>query len=267
MSTDRTLVQIRERNFLDVLDLALVVVRRKPWALGAAGLCGVAPFAALNGWLAATWPDEFFGFWPLALAMEAPWATAPLTVVLGGLMFGEPPSAGRVVRTLVRGIPAMVVYQVLFRGLLLLTCVFGVLVPARLAFVNEVILLERSPTTKVLRRCSNLCGDRSSELLFQWLAEVLFWALFVFCFRLAAGKIVEALVGDMSWDLPDLSESAYWRDQFLEWRVQAATWRAEAFFGVVRFLSYIDQRIRLEGWEVELRLKMAGAALEDPDRW
>ena len=48
---------------------------------------------------------------------------------------------------------------------------------------------------------------------------------------------------------------------------QVGTWIAIAFFGVVRFLTYIDQRIRLEGWEVELRLRAAGAALEDPERW
>ena len=48
---DRTLVQIRERSFLDVLDLALVVVRQRPVTLGLAALAGIAPFAALNAWL------------------------------------------------------------------------------------------------------------------------------------------------------------------------------------------------------------------------
>ena len=36
---------------------------------------------------------------------------------------------------------------------------------------------------------------------------------------------------------------------------QAGVWIAIAFFAVVRFLSYIDRRIRLEGWEIELRLR------------
>jgi hypothetical protein len=41
-----------------------------------------------------------------------------------------------------------------------------------------------------------------------------------------------------------------------------------AFFAVVRFLTYIDRRIRLEGWEVELRLRALGAAMmEDAERW
>ncbi len=50
-STDRTLVQIRERSYLEVLDLALVVVRHRPLTLGLAALAGIAPFAAWNVWL------------------------------------------------------------------------------------------------------------------------------------------------------------------------------------------------------------------------
>ena len=41
---------------------------------------------------------------------------------------------------------------------------------------------------------------------------------------------------------------------------QAGVWLAIAYFGVVRFLSYIDRRIRLEGWEIELRFKAVGRA-------
>ncbi len=91
---ERTLVQVRERSFLDLLDLSLVVVRRKPWPIGLAALAGCAPFAALNAWLAR---DGDFPaiFYVLLLALEIPWATAPLTVMLGGLMFGDRPSAGQ----------------------------------------------------------------------------------------------------------------------------------------------------------------------------
>jgi hypothetical protein len=48
MANDRTLVQIRERSYLDLLDLALLVVRHRPRTLGLAAAAGIAPFAALN---------------------------------------------------------------------------------------------------------------------------------------------------------------------------------------------------------------------------
>ncbi len=95
LAIERTLVQIRERSLVDLLDLALVVVRRRPGTLGLAALAGIAPFAALNAWLFAAIPD-LAPVVPLTLWMlEAPFATAPLTVVLGGLMFGQRPTAGQ----------------------------------------------------------------------------------------------------------------------------------------------------------------------------
>ena len=42
---------IRERSFLDLLDLALLVVRDRPVILGLTALAGIAPLAALNIWL------------------------------------------------------------------------------------------------------------------------------------------------------------------------------------------------------------------------
>jgi hypothetical protein len=43
---------------------------------------------------------------------------------------------------------------------------------------------------------------------------------------------------------------------------QAGVWIAVAFFGVYRFMAYIDRRIRLEGWELDLRLKAVARGLE-----
>ena len=37
--------------------------------------------------------------------------------------------------------------------------------------------------------------------------------------------------------------------------VPAAMWTVAAFFAVVRYLSYLDLRIRREGWEVELQVR------------
>ena len=56
MANDRTLVQIRERSYLDLLDLALLVVRQRPRTLGLAAAAGIAPFAALNYWILSN-PD------------------------------------------------------------------------------------------------------------------------------------------------------------------------------------------------------------------
>jgi hypothetical protein len=267
MATDRTLVQIRERSMLDLLDLALLVVRRKPGALALAAALGIAPWAALDAWLLRL-PDFPAGVVPLLLYWEVPWATAPLTVVLGSLMFGRRVRVRDVLAALGRGLPALIVYQGIVRSSVFMTCVLVPFLPARLCFLNEVILLERYRFWGTLGRSWTLTRDRGTELFGQWVFQVVMGVLFVVCFWIAAGKVHELLFADeLSWALPDLFEPSFWDEQARSWRVQVATWLAVAFFGVARFLTYVDQRIRLEGWEVSLRMMQAGATLEDPERW
>ncbi|CAN5908033.1 hypothetical protein BH23PLA1_BH23PLA1_32900 [soil metagenome] len=261
MSLDRTLVQIRERSFLDVLDLALVVLRRRPLALGLTAFLGIAPWALLNGLLTSGTGDARPALMLLLILLEAPLATAPLTIVLGGLMFGARPSARQVVRTLARQAPLLLLYQGVIRGGLLLTVVFAWVVPAKLAFLNEVILLERGRMSKVLSRTSDLTTDRGGELFAQWIVQFLFGGMFVLAFWLALDNALDIFHNRLAWEEPT------WENLLGPWPI-LGLWMVVAFFGVVRFLTYIDQRIRLEGWEVELRLRAVGAAMrEESEPW
>jgi len=259
LAHDQTLVQIRERSFLDVLDLALVVVRRRPLAIGIAALAGAAPFAAFNAWLTN---ERAFpaGLYILSLALEIPWATAPLTIVLGGLMFGERPSARRTLTTLVRSFPSMLLFQFFLRGILLVTMILSPLIPMRMAFLNEVILLERGRWRTALRRGSILCQARGGDLFGQWLVQLFFGALFVLAFWAGSGALAKALFSsELTWE-------PTWTD-VVGPRFHFAVWVAIEFFAIARFFNYIDQRIRLEGWEVELRVRAVGRAMEDARRW
>ncbi len=260
MADDQTLIQIRERSFLDVLDLALVVIRRRPLTLGLAAVAGVAPCIALNARLTSV--PEFNSLWYVyLLAIEAPWATAPLTVVLGALMFGQRPTPWGVFKTLVKGLPALFLYQFLLRIVLIVFPVLYPIVPTRLAFLNEVILLERGRTLGVIRRTSTLCGTRGGDLFGQWIAQILFGLLFVTCFWFGTGSMISALMtSEVTWDRPELA--AIYGQRF-----QVGVWLSITFFGVARFLTYIDHRIRLEGWEVRLRLRAVGRQLEEAARW
>jgi hypothetical protein len=259
LAHDQTLVQVRERTFLDVLDLAMEVVRRRPLTLGLAALVGAAPFAALNAMLMAM-PQFPAGALIYLLVMEAPWATAPLTIVLGGLMFGERPSAWRVFRTLARSFFPMLIFQLVVRGVFVVTTILILLVPTQMSFLNEVILLERGRWYSGFRRCSKLTEGRRGEFLGQWLAQVAFGAAFVLAFWAGTGALWSMLfTSDPTWQ-PVLSE-------LVGVRFHLALWLAIEFFAVARFFSYIDQRIRLEGWEVRLRVSAAGRVLEDEARW
>lgn len=260
LANDRTLIQIRERSFLDLLDLALVVTRSRPRVVILAGLAGVLPFVLLNNALVYAY-DVSLPYYFLLLVMETPWATAPLTVVLGGLMFGERPTARKVAVTLFRAFPALLAYQGLLRCLLLGTVVLSPVLPARLGFMNEVVLLEHGKFWGVVKRSSVLCGLRGADLFGQWVAQLIFGGLFVFCFWFGTGAMFRSLTtSELTWD--EFDDAV-----LLDVRFQAAFWVTVVFFGVARFLTYIDQRIRLEGWELKLRLQAVGRSIEESGRW
>ena len=252
---ERTLVQIRERSLVDLLDLSLVVVRRRPIALGLAALLGIAPFAALNAWLFASIPELDPGIPLLLWMVEAPFATAPLTVVLGGLMFGRRPTIGQVMGSVLKGAFPLIVIHGFLRSVLFFW------IPTRLAFANEVILLERGKWWKIVARGGDLSSGRGGELFLLGLAQLILTYLFAVLFTMGTARIGQAIMAEgLTWEAPASST-------FAHWRFQLALWIVVAFFAVARFLAYIDQRIRLEGWEVELRLRGVGKAMEEARRW
>ncbi len=248
-----TLVVIRERTFLELLDLSLATVRRRPVALGLAAAAGIAPFAALNAWLAgfSDWTD---GWYLLLWLFESPWATAPLTVVLGGMMFGERLSARQVTWRVVRSTPGLFVYQTLLRGLSMIVGITYLFFSARQAFLNEVLLLEGGSFGRAMKRSTALCAQRGGEFLGQWLARIGFGLAFVVCFWLGTRTLLGALTTNtLTWRPVD-------ETPFADPLIHFAVWLAIAFMAITRFFGYIDQRIRLEGWEVELRLRAVGRA-------
>ncbi len=256
MANDRTLVLIRERSYLDLLDLALLVVRRRPHTLGLAAAAGIAPFAALNYWVLSN-PEASQAIWPALLFLEAPWATLPLTLVLGGLMFDRPPRAGSILWRLSRSLPSLILVHLLLRGLLTMTVLFIPMLPGQFWFSNEVILLEKASGLGALRRCWQLSEGRTGEYFMQWVGQLLFGLAFALCFWIGTGAGLSALIrSELTWYRPFLTDSS-------GLRFQLGVWIAIAFFAVARFLIYIDQRIRSEGWELKLRLDAVGRDLEE----
>jgi hypothetical protein len=259
MIYDRTMIVIRERSFMDLLDLALLVVREYPATLGLAAAAGILPFAVLNFWLLSL-PDFPRLLWVVLVAMETPWATAPLTLALGDLMFGVRPRPRRILSALFSSLPALVLTQILLRGCLLALMVAYPLVPTQYGFLDEVVLLERAPKFRgwrSIKRCRDLSRGQEGDFFMRWLGQIAIGLTFAFCFWMGAETVVGALFdNELTWYQPGLGDLS-------GMLFQAGVWLAIAYFGVVRFLTYIDRRIRLEGWEIELRLKAVGRALEE----
>jgi hypothetical protein len=119
-------------------------------------------------------------------------------------------------------------------------------------YVNEVLVLEQAPFwvkrdqsfIAFGRRSSGLHGGNSGDLIGKG-----------FVSTLIAGALALSLYGAFNFvlDVTALSlNSLRWQDT-IAW--VTVLWITAGYLAVVRFLSYLDLRIRQEGWDVELLIR------------
>jgi hypothetical protein len=275
MQFDQTRIAIRERDLPDLLDLALHVIRAHPLALLAAAVAGAAPFALLNAWLLRdlTFVEQQDSVWytfrmVILVLFELPLAAVPVTLLLGQAMFMERFDAARLVRQAIDSLPQLLVYQVVVRGILMPQAIFWEAFPRDLApvmavyfvvwwvpytywpYLNEVILLERNPLRS--SGVSRSTWKRSGTLHRGYYADS--FARLIGCAIIAAGLTVAFWAA--LWYLRGLLADRYEFDRAMYTiYLPLALWTVAMYFNIVRFLSYLDLRIRREGWEVELTLR------------
>jgi hypothetical protein len=286
MQLDRTRVAIRERGILDLCDLALHVTKNFSPQLLAALAVGIVPMAVINflllrGLIEEGYPSTFLRYvWNMSMLVfiEAPLATTAATVFLGDAMFLEPPPLRAVLKTVWRFKWRMFVCQMLLRGvlpawilagtlsrddlmpgdfLLPLMTLYLLLVRAVRPYINEIILLERNPlrardprAITVGRRASKLHGPASGELLGRFLACIPLSMILTCSLVMALWYGQGIFFFDWKWD-----------ERMIFVGLPLAMWMAAAFMAVVRYLSYLDLRIRREGWAVELMLRAEASRL------
>ncbi len=266
MQLDKTSIAIRERSLLEIMDLALHVIRAyfPGWLICLA--TGCAPWLALNVWLLSGWDlnDRFVpssalyvaAQWTLVM-LEAPLASAPLTLMLGQRMFRDHVDVGRMARDLAASLPQLAVFGFAVRALctpLLVTLAW----PLGLwPYMNEVILLERNPARSrrtrrwtTLQRCRVLHRGASGDLFARWMATT----------GLAAALTVSLCVSIWT-TLSVFTGRQHSAGVGLSLYLPVALWLVVGYAAVARFLLYLDLRIRREGWEVELSLRAEAARL------
>jgi len=267
---DKTQIVVRERSFLDILDLALRVIRWCAGPLAIALAAGILPMFLLNVYLLSRFeePNLRFGFpvgYMLLLMVfvvwEIPLATAPATLYLGQAVFQQRPSASRIAGDFLQSLPQLFVYQVLLRMLLVWLLVGWLWLFSRYTYLSEVILLERNPLRQrssakpsTGRRCRTLHSGVGGALLVRGMGSAALGGLLLLSFWGSIWMLRGLLLGQ--WELENTMFTHYFH---------AALWLAVAFFGVVRFLSYLDIRIRREGWEVELVMRAESERLAGPE--
>lgn len=292
MQLDRTRIAIRQRSVLDSLDLSLRVIAAYARPLAVCLLLGVIPLWLVNhfaiAWMVADrddpsdFPTRFIYHLVLLTYIQAPLATLFATLYLGQAVFLERPSIRTVVVNVLKMSGRVLVVQILARGVgvvffLVLTirrgsnfdnfgegvalvglALYTTIFRAAWPFINEIVLLERNPITSnsrkvmtVHRRSRMLHGAGANEVLNRWIVGlivgVLLGAAFCGSFLFVSGVFFH------DWRLSPF---------LLQYCAPLSLWAVAGFMAVFRFLSYLDLRIRQEGWEVELRLRAEAARLK-----
>jgi hypothetical protein len=191
-------------------------------------------------------PANYWLLLLLLIFVEVPLATAPATLYLGQAVFAERPEMRRVFRDFLQSLPQLLIYQGLLR-----VFVF------RWLYLNEVILLERNPMRRRKRtakssysRARQFHRGEGIDLFGRWFSTAAVGGLLFLAIWLSIFLVRAFLLSQWEWDL---AMQTYY--------LQLALWIVIGYFAVVRFLCYLDLRIRREGWEVELLMRAEGTRL------
>lgn len=303
MELDRTEIVIRQRGSLELMDLSLMVLKRHYWKLLQAGAILGLPLLLLNvvllNWMIsedavlasqAYASSDGFIWWRynghlcVLYALQFPIATLPVTLYLGAQTFFIPITMREIFRNLrelfwpvvwVLGVMRFgllaILIEILIRnepslGLLEGFFLFAVfpffmLIRTFLPFSPEILGLERCPlTTKNKNQVSyaarrgNLHGPLQGELFVRMATA---WFNGILLAMMLGGTLLflkANIIGEWSWN---------WF--FFVVISPLSLWLVGIFLGVFRYLSYIDCRIRLEGWEIELRMRAEAGRMENRD--
>ncbi len=291
MQLDRTHVVIRLRSLSEIGDLALVMIRRYPSALLVGFALGALPWVILNAALLSWIPiqEASYGLedeealaeisrycvWMAVLVvLQAPVAGVMTTLYLGQAVFEQRPTWSSVLSETKRqfwkwfyalaikrlAVPAMIVVALRFEqpadpffdGVLpIMVLITTALIRGGRPFLPEILLLEQCPLRSksenvitAAKRSKSLHKPMSSELSGRFLAVafILTWVFLSVLYSLVWARGI--ITGQWNWGLLTLLVL-----------FPVALWAVAGLSVLIRMLSYLDTRIRLEGWEVELAVR------------
>lgn len=290
MRFDQTSIAIRERSSLEVFDLAANVVVRQFRTILLLLVLNATPFVLLDYYLIGWMTDVSFSyelstayyFAMLALIVsQAQLGTCLITIFMGRVMFMEEHSVRAVLKQFFSRLPYFLYSQGILRlalfavvaawitlpddseqayllaylGLPAITLA-GVIVRAARPYVPEVIFLEQTPRKKkgdlpsLSERSKNLHLLAAGSISTQFVLLAIVAPLL-----LLSVHSIFILLDSM------LSIRANSELSLQPFYLLITGWLVAGFFAVVRFLMYIDIRIRQEGWAVQLKFMTENSLL------
>ncbi len=290
MNLDQTFIAIRERGMLEIMDLSLQVVRQHFSKLIVLLAVNALPWIVID-WILigraanpSSMPDSVPNYYWMMLVLvvsQAQVGTSSITYYLGQAMFiqrfplkklihesfWKPPIYWRLHGVYRCVFPILLLVWLSWspddelRVLINLGIIFLLLVNLMVRsvrpFATELVLLERPPVRatrsdqiSLAQRSSHLHGG--GLLLSRFGVTCLFYPLLFFTLYSMFLLIDSAFALQPTIAFP--LKTIYW---------VVTLWLVAGFAAVVRFLSYIDTRIKQEGWAVELVMRAEGHRLAE----
>ena len=289
MKFDQTSIAIRERSHLEIYDLAAIVMVRHIRPIMVLLLLNALPFALLDYYLVGWVTDVSFSYefstlyYTMMLALiasQAQLGTCLITIFMGRVMFMEEHSVRAVLRLFFKRLPYFLYSQGILRlalfavllawitpheessqiagfwcGLLMIAAT-GILVRSLRPYLPEVIFLEQTP----LKKKGDLpsLSERSKNL--HWLACYSIGWQFILM-RVTVPLMLFAVHSVFIMTDSMFSIRANSDISLQPFYIIVAGWLVAGFCAVVRFLMYIDVRIRQEGWAVQLKFMTENSLL------
>lgn len=273
MKLDGAIFSIERRSVGGCVDLAIVFVREH--FLSVLALLAVFAVPSVVGtWWLVSYTDSTLSFCLMLFALECPFFGAALVAAAGHRAFGERFSVRTGLKLLLGRLFLVVTLILLARlviGVGLLFLLFpGYLLATRYGFLAEILLLERVPARRYERRLNDLMSGTFSDLVGRLvLVFVFFWAATISLFVLvdmACGTLlgIPILIGRISGFAYFAEELATLLtvDPRVATLLVSVMWLVYPVTRLAWMFCYFDDRIRQEGWDVELDFRVEAKRLE-----
>ncbi|MEO6603191.1 MAG: hypothetical protein ABIQ16_25115, partial [Polyangiaceae bacterium] len=250
-------VVVRERKLTEIVDLSV----RFCLVLGGSLYVKLSLWVLLPAYAVCYWVLQSgladAEIWGCALAVVlSPLLQLPFTVAAGRLMFSGDVSLAEVLRT-----SARLLFRICIVRLWSLLVSFGgslfvILFPlavARGLYLGEVVVLEGAGPSLAYRRSGRLTSGRAVQSFMVWLSLVAASLTFI-----AVAEILAQTLGAEGLPIDGVSEIL---GGFSAEAGIAGLFLSLPLVATLRFLSYIDNRTRREGWDIQVRFLELGRVL------
>jgi hypothetical protein len=259
MDLMRARVTLRERNLLDVFDLAIRFCIVHAGAYAKLSVFVLVPSFAVS--MAAAQLGGWWMGWTVAVVVAA-FATTPFVALASRLVFADAVGTREALGIAMRAVPALLIIRFL-QLLALAASSLMVFLPwlwlgTILLFVAEVVVLEQASIGASFGRAQRIASAHFGSVAGTMLAMLLVPVSAAMLADVAGREVLQTVL--------EIRPPPSLFHEGGNWLALAGFWIVVPLMTTARFFAYLDVRTRTEGWDIQTRFAaIAARASEDAE--